>query len=759
MNNIYTKIFSPLRNILYYYIIIICVFLIAIAVGVRKKAYETVAPPIYDPIGYYAKSHSVWDSINKGKLAEVFTKIPTRPPGTVLILYPNGFIPSIKSFLFRSAFAPIAIWALALIIIILPKIKNLKEMLTGLSLTLGFIALPIFYHFEIPVTPERSLESPSQWGLVDVLEGSVGALALGFLYTGVTKKNKAMIIIAWIVSAYSFFIKPSGVLVMGFLFLIYLAEVFILCKKEEQNKTIFRISHTVLFVIGIIITIAAIFLAVSSGYLSKEVIDSGKTGGKVLIQFLNQSVWNQLGVIWNPVIGYWLMPAFAGALLLSVKSIAYSFARFQFSALALRFLISCFIFVSVMYWWISMAGMLDRYIYPFIMLIISWLILPTLFEWTNTLKTPIRYFALLYYLLPAFAIITLLYLSKEIDSSRIERFLGCNLDVGQYKEEVKIGRDLLNESQQTGYTSNIYSIGANRVGVVEMIDLVNSIEHDDENQHFTIHRVNDWNHPGIKIKDLISSDYFIIEERLLNNYSSRNDALRWQDEEALLANFISSSADKPDSGIRILKRGPVFLFTVTNKNRFMRTINEWVSSHKWSDDFWVRNSFSLGYSDPPRLQVIEPKAAAELTAKNFSLLPTISFGDKITLISLWRKSNIVPPSSPKSNSVSTIVYEETFSFLFRADQDIPPHYVIFIHLMDKNNNIIFQHDFQIDPDGILIPKGTIWTSLVPIPESELAKAYSIGFGAYIPNKNGTFLQSNCGQSDWNGNRVLLKLKK
>jgi hypothetical protein len=78
--------------------------------------------------------------------------------------------------------------------------------------------------------------------------------------------------------------------------------------------------------------------------------------------------------------------------------------------------------------------------------------------------------------------------------------------------------------------------------------------------------------------------------------------------------------------------------------------------------------------------------------------------------------------------------------------------------MDKDKKVIFQHDFQIDPLGGPIPAGTNWKSVVQIPESEFAKTFFIGFGPYIPNKDGTFLKSNYKQSDWNGNRVLLPRK-
>ena len=730
------------------YIIVVTIFLLTVTIGIEKKAYKAVAPPIYDPIGYYAKSQSVWNSINKKKPLEVLSSIPSRPPGTVLILYPFGFVPSIQSFLFRSTLAPIAIWTFALIVVILPKVRNLKEMLVGSALTAGMLALPIFYHFEFPIDLGRSFSISIQWGLVDVLQGSVAALASALISTGVKKNIKSLIVLAWFLGAYTFFIKPSGILVLGSLFPIYLTEGMILWKQQAHPKKSFLILHLALFGVGIGITVASIWLAVSSGYLSKEVIESAKIGQKVLIQISNQSLWIQMDVLWKPVFGHWWFPAIAGILLISMGSMIFSLTRLGISHLGLRFVSSLLVFVSALYWWVTMAGQEHRYLFPFIMLIMSWLIVPTLFEWMVSLGNRVRYMAMAYCLIPLICLLTLLNIQQGKVSSKIEKFFGYNLDAGQYRDEVKMGNYLLQKASLIQHPINIYSIGNYRVGAVEMIDWVNSIEHDGEGHHFTIYRVNDWIHPGIKIKQLLSCDYFILEKNGMERRLLSDGALKWQDEEPFLVNFIKSNTQQPDSVIKLIQDGPVSLYKVQNREKYVAACNDWVANHKWSDDFWIRNSYERGDFDPPGLKVIDAKMVANLISVRSSIISQVDFGHKMTLVALLRNS--------KSDTIKN--GDNLFTFLFRADQEIPMKYAIFIHLMDRDKKVIYQHDFQIDPLGAAIPAGTYWKSLVTIPESELSKTYYIGFGPYIPNQDGTFLQSNCKESDWNGNRVLLPMK-
>jgi hypothetical protein len=732
-----------------FYILTTFVAICLVCIGIHNKAYQAVAPPIHDPISYYSKSQIVWDAIVHSHWKSAFDQFAMRPPGTALILYPFGFVPSIQSFLFRSTFAPVCIWALALMVIILPKIRNLKEMLAGVALTAGLLALPVFYHFEFPIATERAFGISLQWGLVDVLQSSVGALAVGFLYTGVRKSIKPMLLIAWLLGAYTFFIKPSGTLVMGCLFLIYSAESLISWMNRGKVTKKDIIICIGFLIVGISINAVSIWLAFWGGYLSRDVIHTAQTASKILIQSVHPPILSQLELMVWPVFGYWWFIPIAITTLKVASLSVHSLLKWRFSDLGLRFVICLLIIFLSLYWLVTMAGQEHRYLFPFIFVIMCWLIVPTLFEWMISLGSRVRYMAIAYCLVPLICIITLLNIQQGKVSSGIERFFGFNLDTGQYRDEVKIGRYLLQQALKKERQITIYSIGNYRVGAVEMIDWVNSIENPLEPHHFNTYRVNDWIHPGIKMKQLLSCDYYIIEKSYLDQVPSvQKDAKRWQDEESFLVNFIKSLTQQPDSPIRLIQDGPVSLYKVQNREKYVAACNDWVANHKWSDDFWVRNSYERGDLEMPGLQVVDPKVVDDLLSKTASVLPVIDFGHKMTLLALL--------SHTENDSLKS--GEALLTFLFRADQVISSKYAIFIHLMDKDKQVIFQHDFQIDPDGGIISKGTHWKSVVQIPENELTKTFFIGFGAYIPSKEETFLQSNYKQSDWNGNRVILPLK-
>ena len=737
-------------------LLIVSFLLCVIAFGIHRKAYQAVAPPIYDPISYYCKSQIVWDAIGHGHWKSAFDQFAMRPPGSALILYPLGFVPSINSFLFRSTLAPLVIWAMALMVILLPKIGKPSESATGTALAAGMLSLPIFYHFEIPIDSERACGVSLQWGMVDVLQASVAALALGLLYTGVKKNLNSLVVLAWAVGAYTFFIKPSGILVLGSLFPIYFTESMILWKQEVPAKKTFLIRHLALFGVGIGITVASIWLAVSSGYLSKEVIEAAKIGQKVLIQISNQSLWIQMDVLWKPVIGHWWIPAIVVTLLISMGSLMYSLSRLGTSDLGLRFATSMMVFASALYWWMTMAGQEHRYLFPFVMLILSWLIVPTLFDLIVQQGHGFRCFAIAYCMVPVFALITLLHVPQGKTTSKYERFFGFNLDSGQYVNQVKMGHDLLQEAGRIKRPIRIYSMG-NHVGVVEMCDWVNSIEKPDIPHKFRVSRVNDWIHPGIKIKEVLASDFFLVGKNLLEPMpATPKPIIDWKSHEVELAKFIEESSLREGSGIRVANEdSEVKIFKVESYIDFAEAFRNWVSSHQWGQEFYEMNSYKNGKFEFPRLQVLDAESALKLTSTYPSSLPQVNFGNKITLLALWRNHQ-TDQGEDKLRPVLTVP-GDLLTFLFRADQEIGANHQIFIHLLDKDKKILFQHDFQIDPNGVAIPAGTIWKSLVNIPQSELEKTHSIGFGAYIPGSGESFLQSDYKGSDWNGNRVLFQL--
>jgi hypothetical protein len=738
------------------YIFLVTIFIFIIAIGIHKKTHQAVAPPIYDPVSYYSKSQIVWSAIDQRNWKSAFDQLPQRPPGTALILYPFGFTNSIQSFLFRSTMAPIVFWGLALMLIIVPLVKDLNIALAGAALSTGLLSLPIFYHFEFPIDISRSFKISLQWGLVDVLQSSIAALALGLVLTGARKRISSLVILAWLIGAYTFFIKPSGILVIGCLFFIYAIEEFINWKKEKQSRNDITFRFFVLLGVGITIASISCLFALKSGYLSKDVVKTAVIGQKIVIKMAHQPLLKQLGLLVIPIFGYWWAFSIFVTILISLGIAINSLFKWRQSDLSVRFVGCLVIFLAALYWWVNIAGEEHRYLFPFIMIIMAWLIIPFLFNILIKLRNKSVLIGCFYCLVPAFVIIFLLNVKEGSISSKVERFFGYNLDSGQYLDEVGIGRFLIEESKKTGKTLNIYSFGNYHVGAVEMMGWVNSIENSNKVHPFSIFRVNNWINPGIKSKQVLASDYFIIEKGLLFcNLPEPNTVLSWQREEDMLTQFIKSCGTNAHSGITLIQEGPVYLYKVIKRKEFATAFNRWVSSIKWSDDFWDRNSYERGDFDAPGLKTLEVNSVRELMSKSLSQLSEVNFGEKITLLGLWRKTEEVKKGGgeilPSKNE------DDVLTFLFRAEQEIPPKYEIFIHLMDMDKKVIFQHDFQIDPDCGAIPAGTYWKSLVKIPESELTKSVFLGFGAYIPNKDGSFLQSNSKQSDWNGNRVLMRI--
>src|SRR3982074_1526582 len=126
-------------------ILIVCIFLVLIGGGIWKRTHMAVAPPIYDPMGYYYRAQLVWSAFAKGDLHGILNgPMSVRPPGTVFVLYPLGFKGSIHSFLFRSVLAPILIWAIALSIPVVTLVTRRSDALLGSALIIGFTAMPLF---------------------------------------------------------------------------------------------------------------------------------------------------------------------------------------------------------------------------------------------------------------------------------------------------------------------------------------------------------------------------------------------------------------------------------------------------------------------------------------------------------------------------------------------------------------------------------------------------------------------------------------
>jgi hypothetical protein len=732
---------------------IVTIYLAVIAGGIYQKTKTVVAPPIYDPISYYSKSRIVWDAISHHEWKRILNEFPGRPPGTAFVLYPFGFETSIKSFLFRSTFAPVVLWGIALMILLIPEIRKRSEGVIGSALIMGLMSMPVFYHFEL-CDQENACGISTQWGMVDGLEGSVGALALALALAGIKRSSKFFCLLSWLCAALSFFIKPSGILIIGCLFAIVLVEHFLLWKSHiPERRDIFRYGVFSMLTGGII-TGLSLLLALNTDYLGAEVIHLAVNAAQVLISMPNKPLPGELKLLIVPVIGiWWFIPISLMTLYLGGATIS-SLLRLGCSGMAIRLLTAAALLCGALYWWVHMAGEEHRYLFPFILLSIAWFV-PILFIRIISLGKSTRIFIVCYCLIPAMILGALLYAPENKANKVIENFLGYNLTTGLYGKEVEMGKFLIQESKKEKRPLQIYSLGGYGAGVIEMTDWVNSVENH-EDPHFSIKHVNDWIRPGIKMKDLLSSDYFLLEHaRLTVASSTKRREINWSRELVALTKFIFSIENNETKGLLLVSAGDVNLCKVVDKNKFAAACNEWVKSIDWEDDFFEQNSYEKGDFDPPGLKVIQLSKVQKIIKEKGSMISPIDFGGTLKLLGM---TPLDPGKGPKEDAKETSQNSSVVTiFYWMATRKIEANYFIFIHLLDENKKMISQYDFEIDPFGNPIAGGTVWKNIVEIPKDEMARSAYLAFGAYIPNNPASFLKSDAKECDWNGNRVLLRL--
>jgi hypothetical protein len=570
-------------------ILIVSLFLSLIGGGIWKRACVAVAPPIYDPIGYYCRARLVWDALEKGDLHGILNgPMAARPPGTAFILYPFGFRASVHSFLFRAVFAPILIWALALSIPIATQVGSWHEALAGSALIVGLTSMPLFYHFEINDTFIKAYNVVNQWGLVDTLEAAIAGLAISLLCFGISKRSVKWCVFGWFVAALSLFIKPSGLLVMMTFVGISTVEFVILFMDRHSNRTITLKLGVKVFIIGFCIFGMGLWQAFSSEYLSREVITQAVKASQILISIRQGGeLFGLFALFVVPVLGWWwFCPGVFYTASVALEAIQ-SIARRKWSAASLRFLAAGLIAVSAVCWWIFLAGQEQRYLFPFLLMVIAWFI-PEVFQRIRGFSLPARGAVIGYCFAPAVLLGGMLW-SKQ-PSMIFQQLIGVNLSTGGYGAEVKQGEWLFAESEKMARPLNLYSLGTYGVGVVEMIDWVKSAEKKTLPERFVVKRPLNWvDTPGLRTEDLLHTDFFLLEDIRTESFGEGIPVSSWSEEVERFKQFAYLERGRDKNGLELVSDGRVKILRVADTHKFSEALYAWANSIHWADGFGERN--------------------------------------------------------------------------------------------------------------------------------------------------------------------------
>ena len=575
-------------------ILALLLFLCIAAAGIHRKAQATVAPPIYDPLSYYSKAESVSTAIGHGEFNLLNVGNPGRPFGSTLLLYPFGFKPSIKGYIFRSTFVPIILWGLALGACFWPLVKSKTGLLVALSICTGMLTLPLFYQFEINDEFIQAYGTNlGGWGLVDALLGSVAGLAVALLLNGMRTRNFLVVTASWIVSGFTLFIKPSGMLVMAITIGIALIELIgqIMMRPSDWRNSL-KFSGKSL---GVAVALFALVVtsSIKSNYLASETIAYFKNATSIIVNMFRDIPKFSFFRAFIPcVIGWWwFFPMIIFAFYCAAR-IVFSGLRREVLPLALR-VFGLLVFVTSGVWWlIYLAGPQHRYLYFLIQMMIVWFI-PDLFECLRRAKIRFNVAVFSYCLIPAVLLLTAL--CSRHPSTGLQKLLGVNLSVGQYAQESTIGRSLLDESSKLGRVLEIYSIGGSRVGVIEMIDWVQSVDHGNAAHQFHVMRPLDWvSNPGIKVHEVLQSDFMLLEDVAavapkLNPITVEN----WPVEVQEFKQFAYAACKDNANGVVLVSDGSVKLLRILEKQKFADAVSAWAKSIQWRNDFPERNKSFL----------------------------------------------------------------------------------------------------------------------------------------------------------------------
>jgi hypothetical protein len=579
-------------------LLIVSIFLVLIGGGIWKRTNMAVAPPIYDPIGYYARTQLVSNALAKGDLHGVLNgPMSARPPGTAFVLYPFGFKASIHSFLFRSVFAPILIWVAALGIPIITRVSRRSDAILGSALIVGLATMPLFYHFELNEVFTKVYNVTNQWGLVDSLEGAIAALAVSLLCFGITNRTKKWCAIGWVAGAFTFFIKPSGLLVMIALAGVATVELSLSCFASHYGRrAILKFAFSV-YLIGLAVFGVALWLAFGSDYMSREVIAKAVRASQFLLsRNQGRDLFAMLALFVVPVVGWWWFCPGVFFLCLIVVESFQSVAKRQWNAIGLRLAAGGIILLSAICWWIFLAGQEHRYLFPFILMIIAWFV-PELLQRLREFGPSAKGAVIAYCLAPGVLIGGMLW-SKQ-PPFIFQQLMGVNLTTGKYQSEVDQGKWLFAESERLGRPLNLYSLGHYGVGVVVMVDWVKSVEKKNAPHRFIVRRPFNWvDTPGLRAEELVHSDFLLLEDVRSQGTAQALAVSTWPEEVEQFKQFAYSERGAEKNGLELISDGSVKLLRVADARKFSRALYTWANSIQWADDFRDRNKVFL--ENPPR---------------------------------------------------------------------------------------------------------------------------------------------------------------
>jgi hypothetical protein len=357
-------------------------WLLVLAAAIWTHTHASQQGPLYDAFTYFEKAYRFWTAVETSRWFNPFDVDPTmRPPGTILMSFPLGFVPDPRGFYFRSVYLPSVLLFLSVIIATYRAGDDIAARWRTMLLAMLFATVTVVYHFEAG-------DGIGYWGLVDGFLTGLAAVAAACVWRGTElgARRWSWALLAGVVAAIAISVKPAGTFVaaiIGIGWVVFSLGTLIHLRPSSQLSDVLPPLVVGAGLLGAI-EILAMAAAVNSRYLSSENIAAGLMALEIAKKELHlplSMVWTLINAGVGGALVSWALLAVAvwthsavteGGPALHSRCVAGMIA----SALALTF--------GIWFWVIGVGQLVAiRYGVPFFMISMVWLAAAAQSSWVS----------------------------------------------------------------------------------------------------------------------------------------------------------------------------------------------------------------------------------------------------------------------------------------------------------------------------------------------------------------------------------------
>ena len=606
--------------------LVLLIIMIAITIGVHRKAYAAKAPPVFDAFSYYHKAYNVWQEIRSGHPERIFSTPPTlRPPGSTIVSAPFGIVDpqnDFRGFFFRNIMVPVWMFGVAALLLLAPAVHGVSGCWLAAGVLGSLMALPMFYQMEW-----SSIAHTYSWGFQDCVVAAFAALALALLLASVPRRSLMLSLTGGLLAALTITIKPVGLLLMPLLYGQWLVEV---ASRHWPPLSIWRNSDGYMrrYTLITLVTLAVFFLTIivicfGSSYLSRNNLGAGMHGAKILLKMTSHWTIGDYFQKLQWTMGYFWFPMLLVCVGLAVFFVVRIASKCRLEPDKLPSIYALAGFCASLIWWVALAGPQERYLFPFLLCFFLVTFRP-IWSWMQHRVPPMaKCLCGGAFFLSPITLIVLLFLQPS--PVQWQRFFRLNLSAGELDYSTSTARTLLKNIPPGAKQVRLYKPEQYwAVGAMESWFKVRRLARSTTTPAIHSACPLNWRQPEmVRRRELIMCD-FIVFEALPNSAAvlAQKEALTADAEVRLLTAWLGT-LDSGD-GVQLLTNGPLRLLMITDRVRLDVAFREWMSNYRFRPEFDAENRNTLKdqlrYSFQKGIRVydfredksLEPRAQATL---------------------------------------------------------------------------------------------------------------------------------------------------